>query len=521
MIEDVKIGKQILENLTLGMYTNPEFIYREYIQNSADAIDNAIRLNIINKDEAIIDIDINPKQRRITIYDNATGISLKDVKSGLINIADSIKDREKNKGFRGIGRLGGLAYCKKLVFETSYKGEDKKTIMTWDAELLEKIINNSEDNCNANTAVARVIKFEEKEEEKDSHYFKVILYDIKTSNEILLDEDKIREYLSFVAPVLFSRSTFPLSEKIDNYTNNLELKLDSYNIRLNTDSLYKGYHTALYEANDNKTNKKRYDEITDIQFKEFYDSNNELLAWCWVGLSKFEKCIPERNAQRCIRLKKHNIQIGEQTTLNEFHKEPRGNGYFVGEVHAVHRNLIPNARRDYFNENTTRNEFEIQIKQYFFELYQLYHYANDLKNEIKKTAEFIKLNEEFKEKDKNNNFLDSEERNSFVEKIEAKKIDYEKAMKNIVRLEDKSNDNEIFKKVYNNINKEYKAGKIININHINNQNTYKKNNFRTSKLNQLSRAEKKLLGNVFKIIKDVLEPQLAENLINKIEENYR
>lgn len=35
------IGKNIIESLTLGMYENPFCIYREYIQNSADAIDKA------------------------------------------------------------------------------------------------------------------------------------------------------------------------------------------------------------------------------------------------------------------------------------------------------------------------------------------------------------------------------------------------------------------------------------------------------------------------------------------------
>lgn len=43
------IGKNVIENLTLGMYENSLMIYREYIQNAADSIDNAINLGILKE----------------------------------------------------------------------------------------------------------------------------------------------------------------------------------------------------------------------------------------------------------------------------------------------------------------------------------------------------------------------------------------------------------------------------------------------------------------------------------------
>lgn len=56
---------------------------------------------------------------------------------------------------------------------------------------------------------------------------------------------------------------------------------------------------------------------------------------------------------RGLRLRKGNIQIGDENTLitQKFFKEERGNFYFVGEIFAVSPLLIPNARRDYFNFN--------------------------------------------------------------------------------------------------------------------------------------------------------------------------
>lgn len=37
--DEIKIGKHLLDVLTIGMYQDPIIIYREYIQNSVDAIE--------------------------------------------------------------------------------------------------------------------------------------------------------------------------------------------------------------------------------------------------------------------------------------------------------------------------------------------------------------------------------------------------------------------------------------------------------------------------------------------------
>src|SRR5690606_21427207 len=106
------------------------------------------------KIEGIIEVNIDAPNRRITISDNATGVPKNDVLRFLGDVANSQKDNTKRKGFRGIGRLGGLGYCDKLIFETSYKGEDKKSKMSLDAQLLKKIIENRKDNSDATAAMS-------------------------------------------------------------------------------------------------------------------------------------------------------------------------------------------------------------------------------------------------------------------------------------------------------------------------------------------------------------------------------
>lgn len=404
------IGKNVIENLTLGMYENSLMIYREYIQNAADFIDNAINLGILKKgtdknninsdtkETAQIDIYIDQKKRNISIYDNALGIPKDKFFNILSSIADSEKDKEFNKGFRGIGRLAGLAYCKKLIFTSSYIGENKKSIMIWDGELLRNILNDTKNRISASDLVDKVIDYKTENCDINEHFFEVILNDISTENNELLNVKDVYDYLSFVAPVPYANS-FIYASKIKEFIKENNLKLDEYDILVNGKSVFKPYKTHLLSQG------KTYDEIKDIEFRFIRSEDNKLLGWMWFAVIKFVINIPKENKMRSIRLRKENIQIGNETTLSKFFKEARGSTYFIGEVMAIDKNLIPNARRDYFNINETLRKFETALIPILNgEAYHLYYYANNVKRAFRKQYDIIEKENKFKLKLKKENF---------------------------------------------------------------------------------------------------------------------
>ena len=239
-----QIGKDVIESLTLGMYEDCRFIYREYIQNAADAVDKAINHNLLKKGEETIHVRIDADERTISVHDNATGIPQNQVMAILRNIAHSTKKRGEDKGFRGIGRLGGLGYCSKLIFETSYYGEPVKSVMTWDADLLKYIINDRENSEEATDVLSKVTKVETEKESIDAHYFNVIMEDV--SSDDLLDVESVTDYLSMVAPVDIS-SSFIFRQKINDFKKENGLTVDTYNIFVNNDQIYKPYTGAIYE----------------------------------------------------------------------------------------------------------------------------------------------------------------------------------------------------------------------------------------------------------------------------------
>ena len=117
---NIQIGKDILELVTSAMYTSPLTIYREYIQNSSDAIELAEEQKILkNINDGRIDININVNERTIKVRDNGAGVDKNKFSKILTSFGNSPKRGTKARGFRGIGRLAGLAYCQELVFRST------------------------------------------------------------------------------------------------------------------------------------------------------------------------------------------------------------------------------------------------------------------------------------------------------------------------------------------------------------------------------------------------------------------
>lgn len=509
------IGKNVIEHLTTAMYENNNIIFREYIQNSADSIDKAIKIGLLKKEEACVSIDINSKNRIIIIHDNAMGISKDKFAEKLLNIADSDKDRNEDKGFRGIGRLGGLACCGKLIFSSSYKGESIKSIMEWDAATLKNILNDINQKPSASDLVDKVTSFDVEDCEIDEHFFEVKLVDVTLENEELLNAKNVCDYLQAVAPVPYHNG-FIFRSKIYDYVKQNNLKLDEYNILVNGNQLFKGYTSDLYEGTVDS--KAVYDSITDLEFKQFYSEDKTILAWMWFGITKYEKQIPSINKMRGIRLRKENIQIGNSETLSypRFFKEPRGNYYFVGEIFAIHTDLVPNARRDYFNINTTcRSLEEALIPVLYTDFSRLYHYANDVKNALAKKVKYIEEQKQFETKQLSGKFIDEEDKQKAIQELEKSKSLAENANKKLNLRSVNATENPVYKRIFDTLESEYKTEESLS-GEVKEAKTEKK--YITQSLSKLDKKERKLISRVYAILKAILPKDMAETVIEKLQE---
>lgn len=514
------IGKNVIENLTTAMYEDLRIIYREYIQNSADSIDKAVSLGLIRPEEARIEVGINPNEHCVYVKDNGTGIPQADFERIMSSIADSTKDRAEDKGFRGIGRLGGISSCDVLRFSCSVNGEDTVSICTWDAKRVRDILVDNQQNPSAAELVDSVIKYDHDVCDPDEHFFLVELIDVENSSAELLDENSVKDYLAAVAPIPYATG-FIFKSKIAEFARGNGFSIDEYQVFVNGERLFKPYTTKLYEPDG--ASKKTFDQLTDVAFEVFKDSDGSSLAWMWYGISKFEKQIPPINPMRGIRLRKANIQIGDENTFSThgFYKETRGRLYFVGEVFAVGKNLIPNARRDYFNLNDTCRLFESTLRPLFYDrFYSIYHAANDYKKALQKQSEYTKSQRDYTQKVNSGGFLDADEKVESEKKVEDLKKASEKAGKLIESRNQRESNDDVLNRVYSALRDKYappaEESKTASAEAEPRPNKQKM--YLSQSLSQYSKKEQKLIGKIYSILNAILPHDTAALVISKIQE---
>ena len=521
------IGKNVIESLTTGMYENPLFVYREYIQNAADAVDHAVKSGVLQKGEEAISVRIDNERQEIIIEDNAIGIESAKAFSILRNIAKSTKQKGIDKGFRGIGRLGGLAYCQKLTFETSCKGEDVKSIVTWDAEKLQNLINDTEDKSSGEEVVKEVTSFDSKKEDKDEHYFKVVMEDVNLGD--LLNIDEVTNYLQMVAPIDIN-SSFLYKKEIQKYMNEHQLSVDTYNIYINGDQIFKPYNSKIYSF-DKAGNKKTAGNVYQVNYFNRKSASGEPLFWGWFSMTSLEGQIPSVNLARGIRLRSANIQIGDSEICKKFFtstSDQRFSFYFFGELHALNSKLIPNSRRDYFEDNDICKEFENAVKEEFLKLKKYCYEVSNLKSCYKKISSTEKIRKEIEEKDKKG-FTNKEEQEELYKKFEEQKERDKKTIKELdAQLAKIKVSGSPVASLVDRIKENYNLGTTSA------QSSSpapfpkpeplpasSKPKFRTDgkAYSKMSKAERKLVGKIYSVISKVFPDEgMRNSLIDKIEE---
>lgn len=349
-MSSIVIGKHTLESLTSGMYSDPFVVFREYIQNAADSLDAAERAHINPVNEGKIEISLFPLEQCISITDNGLGVPSCSAEKTLISIGNSRKLSDESRGFRGIGRLAALSYCNKLEFETSYPGEGIGTRVVIDAQLLSSLLTATNDNDSSIVdVIKKVYTVEQYPEKEKRHYFNVYLKGVDASSG-LMDLNHVITYISQNAPVPYDPSLFDWGQEIVNRLHAENIEIRSYNINVSCGSksipVYKPYHNEFLVDKSKGTT----DCIKDIRIVQVKSSDGTPLAAGWIGITDYRGSIYDKSIKG-LRFRKGNILIGDSQTLNFVFKDPRFNGWSIGEIFVVSSRLIPNARRDNFEKN--------------------------------------------------------------------------------------------------------------------------------------------------------------------------
>lgn len=346
--ETVIVGKDVLELLSSAMYVDPLCIYREYIQNAADAIDEAETDGLyLTGPPPRIDVSLDLAKREIRIRDNGTGIPPHLFSRRLTSLGASKKRGSNARGFRGVGRLSGLAYCEQLIFRSKCATATRVWEIRWSCRRLKELLRDQSYKGDLHDALHETIEFDTFEEPASrSHFFEVELKQVnRVKNDILLNQTAVEDYLSQVGPVPFA-SAFSFGPRISTFLRKHSLG-SSYPIYINHAT------KALSRPFRNKFAAKRNleDKFTNLELFEIPGVTGGVDGVGWLLHHNYYGAVPDNVGVKGLRLRAGNIQLGGADIFESSFPEPRFNGWTVGEIHILSKHLVPNGRRDELEQN--------------------------------------------------------------------------------------------------------------------------------------------------------------------------
>ena len=345
---EIVIAPDILELLSSAMYVDPITIYREYVQNAADAIDEARASGILKPDQpGRVDIAMDAQARSVCIRDNGCGIASETFCRRLLALGGSEKRGTSARGFRGVGRLAGLGYAREVIFRASAAGETITSELRWDCRRLKAALLAADNVLSAADVIRWVTSYEQHDgADTDEHFFEVELKGVvRLTKDQLISPPAVSAYLSQVAPVPFAPN-FRFGAKI---ATALSKHMNRGTLLIHVDEAAEPLYRPHRDQID--CGHERQVAFESIDVVELPGIDGNVAAVGWVLHHQYEGALPASTMVKGLRLRCGNIQVGGHLLLEDLFPETRFNGWTVGEVHVLDSRIVPNGRRDHFEQN--------------------------------------------------------------------------------------------------------------------------------------------------------------------------
>jgi len=258
MDNKIKVGKSVLETITVALYENPIILFREYVQNSLDAYNRARDDGEKIVKDLHVAINIDEKCKKIVITDNGYGIETEVLfNDRMLSIGGSDKARDITKyiGFRGIGRISGLPFCEKLTFRNKAKNSNKIQKCTWDGQKYRNLLDSENVKDDLESIIGKIVTFENENtgsEKTSDHFFEVILEGYTEEIKGMISGGNFRERLTRMLPLKY-KDNFKKAEKIlSKYKSFMNESLERFmiSVKYNGEDLFKTYDDKFILGSD-------------------------------------------------------------------------------------------------------------------------------------------------------------------------------------------------------------------------------------------------------------------------------
>ena len=364
--------------VTVGMHTSPLVIYREYIQNAVDSIAASGAT-----EDGRVEISIDPGDMRVIIRDNGPGLSHEQSLQELVSIANSHKCRGIDRGFRGIGRLSGLAFGDSVAFFTRQRPEEPVTCIYWDGISLRKRV---AEGFPIEKVISECVRVETVSGDKyPERFFQVEINNIaRFAAGSILNSEAVRDYIGEVCPVPFA-SDFQYAKCVSNL-------FEEGQNPLTLDVFLNGEETPITRRHGDgiffsEGYRDRFTDLEKVAIPTLEGNRNAAIGW--IAHSFYHGALPKKLGIRCARARDGNIQVGDETLFDHLFTESRFNRWCVAEIHILDPRIVPNGRRDYFEPGPHTRNLENHLGVVFRKIERRCRDASGKRNKIRRFQSFL------------------------------------------------------------------------------------------------------------------------------------
>ncbi len=359
MVNEIKIGKSILETITVALYENPIILFREYVQNSLDAYNKALKEGKNELNNFHVTINVDEKNKNIVIKDNGYGIDKEELfKERMLSIgrSDKIQDRTEYIGFRGIGRISSLPFCDKLIFRN--KSQTSKIIneCIWEGNKYRDKLDDENITDDLQKIISDIVKFETKnnvDEKNENHFFEVRIENYDEEIVHMLKDENFEKKLIRLLPLKYNKDFKEAKEILSKYKSFMNESIEKFmvSVKYNKKDIFKNYN-------------KEYILDSEIQFWEISEKQKKCgavgdkIGLLWFTFDRHPKSV-KNDEYYGILTRSKNVLMGENDTfvkvadnshtyITTFREMAQTIRCVYGELLINSPNLRDNSRRDWF-----------------------------------------------------------------------------------------------------------------------------------------------------------------------------
>ncbi len=389
--ERVPVGSFFLETLTTGMYESAFHCIREYVQNSYDAVGDAVTAGILKAGSGKISIALGgtDNSRSLTIRDDGIGIPAAEAVDRLVALGASAKRPQRHAGFRGIGRLAGIAYCTVLRYQTKATGEEVATIIEFDCAKLRGFMAPGAEPKDISDVIKQSVTARTVPDKAHDHYTEVQMLGLVGLGHDFVQVETLLGYLGQYSPVDYAGS-FPFADRIRKHAVEYSGTIPTVDVELRVGRerhvITKPYRKSY--ATGAGTQPSTVTRIEPIGSREH--------GWFgWFGISNFPGEIPDETVAG-VRFRQKNIQIGDESIIESISAENTTKGtdrrlqrWTVGEIFITNTEVVPNARRDGFEDNEAWRAIQSDLKEVTATIVKLTRNSSKNRTKLRKASAVV------------------------------------------------------------------------------------------------------------------------------------